>query len=173
MATQRRLELAKNAALGLLRSSYQKRDEVALMVFRGEGSDVVVPFTNDVESVEIALSDVPTGGRTPLARALVDASELLSTRDPALLVVFTDGRANVSASGGDPWQESLAVCTALRATCAGAVVIDCEAGPIILGRARQLAAELSADCIALNALQSDDLTVRILKQIEAIPGVTK
>jgi magnesium chelatase subunit D len=169
MATRRRLELAKSAGLGLLRSGYQKRDEVALMTFRGERSDVVVPFTSDVESVEAALSDVPTGGRTPLARALLDASELLRTRDPALIVVFTDGRANVSASEGDPWQESLAACRALKAACAGALVIDCEAGPIVLGRARQLAAELDADCIALNALQSNDLTVQILRRIEALP----
>ncbi len=169
MATQRRLEQAKNAALGLLKSNYQHRDEVALMVFRGSGTDVVVPFTTDVGCVEGILNNVPTGGRTPLARALIDAADLLRTRHPALLVVFTDGRANVSDSGGDPWQESLAACEQLRTACAATLIVDCELGPILLGRARQLAAKLGAECICLNALQGDDLTLQILRRIEALP----
>jgi len=168
MATQRRLELAKTAALGLLNSNYQHRDEVALMVFRGEGADLVIPFTTSIEGVEKALGDVPTGGRTPLARALIDATKMLRTREPALLIVFTDGRANVSVSDGDPWEESLAACDKLRDACAGAVVIDCEPGPIVLGRARQLAAALGAECIALSALEGDALTVQILRRIEAL-----
>jgi magnesium chelatase subunit D len=169
MATQRRLEQAKNAALGLLKSNYQHRDEVALMVFRGSGTDVVVPFTTDVGCVEGILNNVPTGGRTPLARALIDAADLLRTRHPALLVVFTDGRANVSDSGGDPWQESLAACEQLTTACAATLIVDCELGPIVLGRARQLAAKLGAECISLNALQGDDLTLQILRRIEALP----
>ena len=168
MATQRRLELAKSAALGLLRSSYQRRDQVALMTFRGHGADLVMPFTSAIEAVEQALADVPTGGRTPLARALTDASEVLRTRQPALLVVFTDGRANVSMADGDPWEESLAACGPLKDACAGALVIDCEPGPIVLGRARQLGAALGAECIALAALQAGDLSVRILRRIEAL-----
>jgi magnesium chelatase subunit D len=168
MATQRRLELAKRAALGLLKSNYQHRDEVALMVFRGEGADVVIPFTNSIEGVEQVLSGVPTGGRTPLARALIEATKMLRTREPALLIVFTDGRANVSVSDGDPWEESLGACEALKHACAGTVIIDCEPGPIVLGRARQLAAALGGECIALNALEDNDLTVQILQRIEAL-----
>jgi magnesium chelatase subunit D len=168
MATQRRLELAKDAVLGLLKSNYQHRDEVALMVFRGDGADVVMPFTSSIEGVEEALGDVPTGGRTPLARALIDAAKILRTREPALLLVFTDGRANVSVSDGDPWEESLAACEALRDACAGAVVVDCEPGPIVLGRARQLAAALGAECIALTALEGNGLTVQILRRLEAL-----
>ena len=168
MATQRRLELAKSAALGLLRSNYQHRDEVALMVFRGEGADLVMPFTSGIEGVEQALRDVPTGGRTPLARALTDAAELLRSRDPSLLIVFTDGRANVSVGNEDPWEESLAAGARLKAACAAAVVIDCEAGPIVLGRARQLAAALGAECVALSALEASDLTIRIQRRLDTL-----
>jgi magnesium chelatase subunit D len=168
MATQRRMEVAKSAAVGLLKSNYQHRDEVALMVFRGEGTDLVMPFTSSIESVEKALGDVPTGGRTPLACALIDAAKMLRTRESALLIVFTDGRANVSVSDGDPWEESLSACETLKDACAGAVVIDCEPGPIVLGRARQLAAALGAECIALSALEGGDLSVQILRRIEAL-----
>jgi magnesium chelatase subunit D len=168
MATQRRLELAKGAVLGLLQSSYQHRDEVALLVFRGDGVDLAMPFTNSIDGVEQALTDVPTGGRTPLARALTEAAQILQTRDPSLLIVFTDGRANVAVAGGDPWQESLAAAAQLKNSCAAAVVIDCEPGPIVLGRARQLAATLDAECIALSSLDAGELTLQIQRRLEAL-----
>jgi magnesium chelatase subunit D len=168
MATHRRLEVAKGAALGLLSSSYQRRDEVALMVFRGDGTDLVLPFTRHIAGIERALSDVPTGGRTPLARGLRDAGEVLQTREPALLVLFTDGRANVSAEGGDPWEEALAAGSRLRTACAGALVVDCEAGPIVLGRARVLAQALGAECVALDHMDGRSLTIRIHGRLEGL-----
>jgi len=168
MATQRRLDAAKGAALGLLTSSYQRRDQVALMVFRGVGADLLLPFTRQVASVEAALHEVPTGGRTPLAGALRCAGGLLQTQQPALLVLFTDGRANVAADGGDPWQEALATAASLRAQCAGALVIDCEPGPILLGRARLLADALGADCLPLDAIDAEGLSLRIQRRMETL-----
>ncbi len=138
------------------------------MVFRGEGADLVMPFTSAIEGVEQALREVPTGGRTPLGRALIDAAELLRTRDPSLLIVFTDGRANVSAAGGDPWQEALAAGAQLKDACAGAVVVDCEPGPIVLGRARQLATALGAECIGLNSLEAGEFTIQIQRRLDAL-----
>jgi magnesium chelatase subunit D len=168
MAMKRRLEVAKGAALGLLSSSYQRRDEVALMAFRGDGADLVLPFTRHIASIERALSNVPTGGRTPLARALLDASQLLRTREPALLVLLTDGRANVSAGGGDPWDDALAAASQVRTACAGALVIDCESGPIVLGRARVLADALGAECISLDDMDEPSLTLRIRGRLESL-----
>jgi magnesium chelatase subunit D len=166
MATQRRLQLAKSAALGLLASSYQRRDEVALMVFRGEGSELVLPFTRHTAKIEQALREVPTGGRTPLARALLDARDVLRTRQPSLLVLLTDGRANVALEFGDPWQEALTACAALKSQCGAAWVIDCELGPVTLGRAQMLAQALGASCIALDALDGDGLALRIRQRVE-------
>jgi magnesium chelatase subunit D len=168
MATNRRLEMAKGAALGLLTSSYQRRDEVALMVFRAEGTDLVLPFTRHIAAIERALGEVPTGGRTPLARALMDAAAVLQTREPALLVLFTDGRANVSVDGADPWEEALAACHALQGACAGALVVDCESGPIALGRARLLGQALGAECVALDDLDTAALTLRIHRRLETL-----
>jgi magnesium chelatase subunit D len=168
MATRRRLESAKAAAMGLLASSYQRRDEVALMVFRGEGTDLVLPFTRHVRGIEQALADVPTGGRTPLARALVDAADLLRSRHPALLVLLTDGRANVSLDGGDPWEEALIACRSVREACAGALLVDCESGPVILGRARAMAHVLGAECVSLDALDASALTIRIQRRLETL-----
>ncbi len=168
MAIQQRLAVAKGAALGLLSSSYQRRDEVALMVFRVDSTDLVLPFTREVTSIERALGEVLSGGRTPLARALLDAKELLQTRQPALLILFTDGRANVSAAGGDPWEEALAAAALLRESCAGALVIDCEAGPIRLSRARLLAQVLGAESLALDDIDDTSLTLRLSGRLEGL-----
>jgi magnesium chelatase subunit D len=138
------------------------------MVFRAEGTDLVLPFTRHIAGIERALGDVPTGGRTPLAAALLDAQRLLQTRQPALLVLLTDGRANVSVDGGDPWEEALAACASLRAACAGVLVIDCEPGPIVLGRARALAQALGGECVALADLDSSTLSLRIHRSIERL-----
>jgi magnesium chelatase subunit D len=168
MATNRRLQMAKGAALSLLTSAYQRRDEVALMVFRAQCTDLVLPFTRDIATIERTLLDVPTGGRTPLARALSDAATLSQTRDPTLVVLFTDGRANVSTDGGDPWAEALSMCASLRAASAGALVVDCEAGPIVLGRAGIIARELGAECVALDALDTPALALRINRRLETL-----
>lgn len=168
MATQRRLSMAKGAASALLAASSQCRDQVALMVFRGEGTDLILPFTRHTGAIEQALVDVPTGGRTPLARALLDAAQLLRSRESALLVVLTDGRANVAVDGGDPWDEALAACESVRAASAGALVIDCEPGPITLGRARVLAERLDAECVALDTVDTAGLTLRIHRRREML-----
>ncbi len=183
MAAQRRLDVAKGAAVAMLRSSYQHRDEVALMVFRDAGSDLVLPFTSDVDRIESALRDVPTGGRTPLARALADAAQLTSARSASVLVLFTDGRANVAESAfgacssdrlrngldgtataddhADPWEQALAAARTLADQCSAALVVDCETGPVTLGRARLLAEALKGECVSLQDLESSDMTIRL------------
>jgi magnesium chelatase subunit D len=83
-------------------------------------------------------------------------------------VLFTDGRANVSMEGGDPWDEALACCAPLQAACAGALVIDCEPGPIILGRAPILAQALGADCVALDDMDEAALTLRIRGRLDIL-----
>jgi magnesium chelatase subunit D len=155
MGVSQRLAYAKQMAQRLLTSSYQRRDEVALMVFRGEGAELVLPFTRDVRKLDELLQGIATGGRTPLAGALHEAARVARTRDSVLVVLFTDGRANVALGAGDPWEEALIECEALAGTCAGALVIDCEVGPIVLGRAQRVAQALDAECLSLNAEVSD------------------
>jgi len=168
MAVTQRLSLAKGVALGLLADRRARRDEIAMLVFRGESVDLVVPFSRDTAALETALAAVPTGGRTPLAAALREAAMLLETRSPSLYVLFTDGRANVSARGGDPWDEALAACGELRQISEGGLVIDCERGPVTLGRARLLAQALKADLVGLDELDTDSLTLRIEQRLETL-----
>jgi len=156
-----RLQAAKEVALGLLASNYERRDEVALMIFRGEGVELVLPFTRDSRRLEETLRDIAVGGRTPLAGALHETARILRNRPSSLLVLFTDGRANVSVGGADPWEEALRACAAAADSCAGALVIDCETGPIALGRARVLAEALQATYLSRDSTDISQVVVHL------------
>ena len=109
-----RMSEAKAAALSLLNEAYQKRDRVGLISFNGSQAAILLPPTNSVELASHLLEDLPTGGKTPLAAALVSTQKLLRVelaRDPGLtplIIIMTDGRPNVSLDPGvDPWREVL------------------------------------------------------------------
>jgi magnesium chelatase subunit D len=101
---------------------------------------------------------LPTGGRTPLAHALLRAERLLTNerrRQTAwvpVLILVTDGRPNRGVTRADPMQESLSICRRLAATGLPAVVVDTEVGVIRLGLASRLAMALSAPYVRLESL---------------------
>ncbi len=72
-----------------------------------------------------------------------------------MLVLVSDGRANVALRDGDPHQDALSQARLLRLAGAGALVIDSEEGPVRLGRARALAQALGADYVRLADLPAD------------------
>jgi magnesium chelatase subunit D len=149
----------KGAVLSLLLDAYQRRDKVGLVTFRGRGAELVLPPTSSVEAAAARLRILPTGGRTPLAEGLLRAAETLRVervRDPRrrpLLVVVTDGRAT---SGADPLAHASAAARLLDGV--ASVVVDCESGPVRLGFAARLAADLRAECVRLEELSADGLS---------------
>jgi magnesium chelatase subunit D len=166
MAAQSRMAALKGAVLDLLTDAYQRRDQVAVVAFRGQGAELLLAPTRSVDLAEQGLRELPTGGRTPLPHALQLALETLHRTDaatlPPLLVVLTDGRANVAlADGGDPWREALALAEQLAARRVPALVIDTENGYLRLGRAAQLATALGADCLTLEELSADSLALTV------------
>lgn len=165
MGARGRMAAAKGAALTLLAGAYRRRDPVALVVFRGEGAQVVLPPTRSVRAAARRLRDVPTGGRTPLAAGLAAAAAVLerhrrrSPGDLPMAVILTDARANVG--GADPWAAALAAADRLRRTGAESLVLDSEAGPVRLGLARRLAAALGARYVRLDHLSAAGITAAV------------
>ncbi|WP_332878838.1 magnesium chelatase subunit D family protein [Massilia sp. S19_KUP03_FR1] len=170
MAAQRRMEAVKGSVLALLTDAYQRRDEVAVIAFRGPKAQLQLAPTRSVERAEQGLRELPTGGRTPLSHALQLTLETLATRAkdalPPLLVLLTDGKANVAlAEGGDPWRETLELAARLAERAVPTLVIDTETGYLKLGRAKLLAQALGAQCLTLEQLTSENLVLTIRAQL--------
>jgi magnesium chelatase subunit D len=102
-AAAARLAEAKGAVELLLAESYRRRDEVALIAFRGPGAEIVLPPTRSLVRAKRALAALPGGGGTPLADAILAAGTLAgavarSGRE-AIAVFLTDGRPNIGFGG--------------------------------------------------------------------------
>jgi magnesium chelatase subunit D len=163
MASHQRMAQVKGVLLGILREVYRHRDGVAVIAFRGAQSELLLPPTRSPETAQAFLEALPTGGRTPLAHALLRAENLLARerrRGSAwlpILVLVTDGRANRGLSQADPLQESLSLCTRLAGSGLQAVVVDTEVGAVRLGLARQFAAALAGSYVTLEQLMREQL----------------
>ncbi len=172
MAAQRRMDAVKGTVLALLTDAYQRRDEVAVISFRGQSAQLLLAPTRSVDRAEQGLSQLPTGGRTPLPHAMQLALETLergANHAPPLLVLLTDGKANVAlAEGGDPWRETLAMAGLLAERGVPALVLDTETGYLKLGRAAQLAQTLGAECLTLEQLSADNLVLTIRARLGAV-----
>ncbi|MBM7366133.1 VWA domain-containing protein [Gordonia hydrophobica] len=160
MAARRRMEQVKTAVLSLLLDAYQRRDKVGLVTFRGRDAVLALPPTSSVDAAAARLEDLPAGGRTPLAEGLVKASEVLAVerirdaRRRPLLVIVTDGRAT---AGADAVARSRSAADHLAHQSVACVVIDCEAGPLRLGLAAQLARHLGAEYVEVGDVNAGDL----------------
>jgi magnesium chelatase subunit D len=160
MAARKRMATAKGAVLALLQRAYQERDQVGLLQFRGTTASLLLPPTSSTSLAARALANLPTGGRTPLAAGLrlarrtLQAARMRDSRQQHVLVLVTDGRANVADSGTaiSPLADALAAAHEMRAVGASVLVIDPEDGPVRMGLARQFAEALGGSCIALTEL---------------------
>jgi magnesium chelatase subunit D len=98
-----RLSEAKGAVELMLADAYARRDHVALIAFRGEGAEVILPPTRSLVQTKRRLAGLPGGGGTPLAAGLQATVELArQARGQGLspsLALLTDGRANVALPG--------------------------------------------------------------------------
>lgn len=145
-----RLGEAKGAVELLLADCYARRDQVALVVFRGADAEIVLPPTRSLVRAKRALSGVPGGGGTPLA-AGIDAVRILAEDaqrkgQTAHAVFLTDGSANVGydPSGGRAAarEDAHNAGAKLKALGASAILIDTSPRPQT--RAEDVATALGA-----------------------------
>lgn len=154
-AALHRLAEAKGAIELLLADCYVRRDEVALIAFRGESAELLLPPTRSLVRAKRALAGLPGGGGTPLASAIVMATELTDQiqRRGATpgLVFLTDGVANIARDGSkgreQASKDAQAAAQHLRHSQCKSIVIDTS--PRAQHRAKTLAAALDARYVAL------------------------
>jgi magnesium chelatase subunit D len=102
-AALNRLAEAKGAVELLLADCYVRRDQVALIAFRGQAATMLLPPTGSLLRAKRCLAGLPGGGPTPLASGIAAASALADTvrrggRTP-IVTFLTDARANIARDG--------------------------------------------------------------------------
>lgn len=162
-----RLAEAKGAVELLLADCYARRDRVAVIGFRGDSAELLLAPTRSLVRAKRQLAGLPGGGGTPLAAGLDAATAAADAARRAggtpLVVLLTDGRANI-ARDGSPGREgaardALASGRALASRGIASLVIDTSAQP---GEAaRRLAAAMDARCVVLPHAQADALSVAV------------
>jgi magnesium chelatase subunit D len=132
-----RLAEAKGAVELLLAEAYARRDQVALIAFRGAGAEALLPPTRALVQAKRRLAALPGGGGTPLAGGLLAAGEMATQARRSglspLLALLTDGRANLALDGtagrAMAMEDARRVARTLAATALPALVIDTSARP--------------------------------------------
>ena len=123
-----------------------RRDSVAVIAFRGTSAQLLLPPTRSLVRAKRALAGLPAGGGTPLAAGLDAASDLAEAvrrrAAKAMVVVLTDGRANIARDGspGRPKASADALESARRMRRDGhaALLLDTAAQPQDTARALAL-----------------------------------
>ncbi|MEO1139192.1 MAG: magnesium chelatase subunit D [Pseudomonadota bacterium] len=168
-----RLGEAKGAVELMLAQAYARRDQVALLAFRGTGAEVLLAPTRSLVQAKRQLSSLPGGGGTPLAAGLIAASDLAQQARghglSPMLVVLTDGRANIPLNG-EPnralaFDDAARVATHLSCQSLPGVLVDTSNRPA--DQARQIAARLGARYLALPRADAQGISTAVSAALDA------
>ncbi|MEQ8405959.1 MAG: magnesium chelatase subunit D [Oceanicaulis sp.] len=158
-----RLAEAKGAVETMLADSYVRRDQVALIAFRGTGSETLLPPTRSLTRAKRSLAALPGGGGTPLATA-IDSAEALAHAAArqgrsVTLVFLTDGAANITREGAGSRETAQAEAreAAKRLRAAGHAAILVDVSKRGADTAKSLAEAMAARYVRLPAAQSGAL----------------
>jgi magnesium chelatase subunit D len=153
-----RINQAKGALLHLLQQSYIRRDQVAIVGFRAERAEILLPPSQSVVRARRILDGLSVGGATPLSAALavsLGIAERAAAKQGAqriVLMLFTDGNANIPLARTETRdkrtrglmieQEIEQLGAALRRAGVAGVVVDTQNRFTSRGEGQRLASQL-------------------------------
>jgi len=150
-----RLAEAKGAVELLLADCYVRRDSVAVLAFRGQTAELILPPTRSLARAKRSLAGLPGGGGTPLAHA-IDAAILLADQlrkkgETPIVVLLTDGKGNIARDGrpgrAQAAADALAAATEMRLRGFSTLLVDTS--PQAQDAAKNLAQAMGAQYLAL------------------------
>jgi len=170
-AALHRLAEAKGAVELLLADCYIRRDQVALIAFRGSIAELLLPPTRSLARAKRSLAGLPGGGGTPLAAGL-DAAFSLSDSvrrrgQTPTIILLTDGRANIARDGGQgrPRAEEDAMSAARQLRAAGITTVLVDTSPRPGALAENFAREMGARYLPLPHADATTLSKAILASV--------
>jgi magnesium chelatase subunit D len=179
MAAEERMTATKGAVLSLLLDAYQRRDRVGMVVFRKNTAELILPPTNSVDLAQKCLAKLPTGGRTPMAHGLKLGMETIKDcmrkdkRVLPLMVLVSDGRANVNLYGGDPVEEAKAVAREISSGGIQSIAIDTERGFLTFGLVKQVCDEMCGKYLKLEELSAVPIASAVRETLPYGPEIMR
>ncbi len=168
MGVQAQMRETKAAILSLLNRAYQNRDRVGLVVFHGVRARLALPPTGSVDLARGHLKTIPTGGKTPLAAGLalglatLRAERLKHPGEETLMVVVSDGRANVALNGSDAIDDAVQVAKEIEKFPTDVMFLDTEIDPCAFGYGWDLAKIMKATYVSIGQLDARRLVSLIM-----------
>lgn len=132
---QNRIAVAKRVMLDRLQMSYVNRDTVAIVCFGRGAAGVALMPTRSILRARRVLDSLRIGGSTPLSAGLASTLDLIksvgNTHGEVVVLLFTDGRGNVSITDTSRESREAVIASelkqlaaAIKHTGATAIVVD-------------------------------------------------
>lgn len=150
-----RLSEAKGCIELLLADCYVRRDQVALIAFRGANAQTLLEPTRSLVRAKRSLTGMPGGGPTPLAHALEESIKIATAikrkGQTPIMIIMTDGKGNVALNGShdkaEARDDAQRMAKQVAALGIRSVIIDIARRP--RDTARLLAQDMNADYCTL------------------------
>ncbi|NIS75359.1 MAG: VWA domain-containing protein [Deltaproteobacteria bacterium] len=128
--TQQKIGFLKSTVLSVLKEAYIRRDRVAIISFRDYFAEVILEPTGSIQKAMRMMENIRSGGTTPLSIGLYAALKMMekekrkSKESPPYLILLTDGNANISAFGNNPFVESIQLSRKIKDMGVTSCVVD-------------------------------------------------